>query len=217
MALHTLLFKHNQAKQQVVERITKKEEELRHAEEEVGAPGADGANKRSKVDTLLMEAQDQAEMKRGLEEELKAALIPYKQIEREISSVTKSQNAARNQVRRAQTNLEEARAQIMAMANSAESEEARCTAMLKQTEEELAEARNKVDTLKQEQSNWLRTYEEIEPHARHCRSRVDSQSKQINGVKNTLQSLQSSNGQDMLALLGPRVAMVTNLVRVLFV
>ena len=86
------------------ERITKKEEELRRAEEEAGAPGADGANKRNRVDTLLLEAQNQAEMKRGLEEELKAALLPYKQLEREISSTTKSQNAARNQLRRAQTN-----------------------------------------------------------------------------------------------------------------
>ena len=196
------------------ERITKKEEELRRAEEEAGAPGADGANKRNRVDTLLLEAQNQAEMKRGLEEELKAALLPYKQLEREISSTTKSQNAARNQLRRAQTNLEETRAQIMAMADSAESEEARCTAMLKQAEEELAEARNKVDTLKQEQTNWLRTFEEIEPHVRHAKSRVDSHSKQMQGVQNTLRSLQSSNGQDMLALLGSRVANVANLVRV---
>lgn len=165
------------------------------------------------MDTLLLEAQNQAEMKRGLEEELKAALGPYKQLEREISSTTKSQNAARNQLRRAQTNLEDARAQIMAMADSAESEEARCTAMLKQAEEELAEARNKVDTLKQEQTNWLRTYEELEPHVRHTKSRVDSHSKQIQGVQNTLRSLQSSNGQDMLALLGSRVANVANMVR----
>jgi chromosome segregation ATPase len=190
---------------------------LRQAEEEAGSPDADGANKRSRVDTLLLEAQNQAEMKRGLEEELKAALIPYKQIERELSSVTKSQNAARSQVRRAQANLEEARAQIMAMANSAESEEARCTAMLKQAEEELAAARNKVDTLKQEQSNWLRSYEEIEPHVRHITSQVESKKKQIQGVQHQLRSLQSSNGQDMLALLGSRVGTVANLVRVFVV
>jgi uncharacterized phage infection (PIP) family protein YhgE len=164
------------------------------------------------VDALLLEAQNQAEMKRGLEEELKAAVLPYKQIEREISSVVKSQNAARNQIRKAQTNLEEARAQIMAMADSAESEEARCTAMLKQAEEELVDARSKVDALKQEQTNWLRSYEEIEPHVRHITSKVESQKRQIQGVQNTLRSLQSSNGQDMFALLGSRVATVANLV-----
>ena len=203
----------NQAKQLIVERITKKEEEYRLAEE-ANTPGADGDNKRSKLDNLMSEAQNQAEMKRGLEDELKVALVPYKQLEREISSATKSQNAARNQLKRAQTNLEETRAQIMAQANSAESEEARLTQMLKGAEEELAEARNQVDTLKQEQTNWLRTYEEIEPHVRHSRSQVDSQKRQIQGVQHTLRSLQSSTGQDMIALLGSRVSTVVNLVRV---
>ena len=185
---------------------------MRNAEEEAGAPDADNANKRSRVDTLCLEAHNQGEKKREIEEELKAALIPYKQIEREVSSATKAQNAARKQVERANVTLEEARAQILAIAGSAGSEEARCLAILKEAEEELSEARNKVDTLKQEQSNWLRAYEEIEPHVKHSTSRMNSQKRQIEGVQHTLRSLQSSNGQDMMALLGPRVATVANLV-----
>jgi chromosome segregation ATPase len=202
-----------QAKHQVVERIAKKEEDLRLAEEEAGVPGVDGANKRNKVDMLIQEAQNLADLKRQVETELKEVLVPYKQLEREISSVKKSQSAAKHQLQRAQKELEETRGKIMAMADSAESEEARCTEMLKAAEESLALAREKVDTLKQERTKWLRSYEEMEPHVRDATARVDSHTKQLKAVQYTLQSLQSSDGKDLMALLGPRVANVANLVR----
>jgi chromosome segregation ATPase len=209
----SFFFNITKAKHQIVERIAKKEEDLRIAEEEVGAPGADGANKRNKVDTLIHEAQHQAEMKRQLEAELKAVLAPYKQLEREISTVKKSQSAAKSQLQRAQRELEEARSQIMAMADSAQSEEARCTSLLKDAEEALALARGKADTLTQEQSKWYRSYEEIEPHIRSATARVESHTRQLQSVQSKLRSLQSSDGNDLMALLGPRVKTVANLVR----
>jgi chromosome segregation ATPase len=203
----------NQTKELLAERIMKKDEDLRRAEEEAGTAGEDG-EKRKRFDALVQEAKDQAEMKRNVEEELKAAMGPYRQLDREIESVRKSKKAAENMLHRSQKTLEETRAKILAMADSAESEEARCTAQLKKSEEEMAEARSKVDELKQEQTNWFRAYEEIEPHVRDATSKVASHTKQLEAVQYKLQTLQSSDGQDLLALLGPRVATVANIVGV---
>lgn len=164
------------------------------------------------MDQLLEEAQSQAQLKRELEEELKEAMGPYKEVERKLSHVKKSQSSASTQLNKAKQSLQEARDQIMANADSAESEEARRTALLKKSEEELAAAREKVDGLKQDQSNWLRSYEEIEPHVRDAKSKVDHFNRQLQGVQQKLRSLRSSSGRDSLALLGPRVAAVTQLV-----
>ena len=164
------------------------------------------------MDQLLEEAQSQAQLKRELEEELKEATGPYKEVERKLSHVKKTQNAASSQLKKAKQSLQEARDQIMAKADSAESEEARRTALLKKSEEELAASRERVDGLKQDQSKWLRSYEEIEPHVHDAKSKVEQLNKQLQGVQHTLRSLQSSSGRDSLALLGPRVAAVAQLV-----
>jgi chromosome segregation ATPase len=196
----------------VAERISKREEDLRLAEELASTPGEDCANKRKKVDILLEEAQTQAQHKRKLEEELKQAMQPYKQIERELSGILKSQTAASTQLKRAKLSLQDAREQIIANASSAETEEARRTALLKQTEESLSAAQGRVDELKQEMAKWHRAYEEIEPHVLDAKGKVDSLDKRLNGVQHTLTSLQASTGQDILAILGPRVAKVASLV-----
>jgi DNA repair exonuclease SbcCD ATPase subunit len=194
------------------EKARQKEEELRQAEEAAGTPGNDGESKRNRVDQLLQEAQSQAQLKRGLEEELKEAMVPYKNAERNLGAVKKKQSSAAKQLKAAKQRLQEARDQIMSNADSAESEEARRTALLKKSEETLASARAKVDELKQDQSKWLRSYEEIEPHVRDSTSKVDRLKKQLQGVQHTLRSLQSSSGRDSLALLGPRVATVAQMV-----
>lgn len=166
---------------------------------------------------MLQEAQNQANHKHQIEEQIKVAQGPIRQMDREIASVQKSYTAAKKQLRTAQTTLEQTRAQILALTNSAESEEVRLTTLLQQQEEALAEARSQVDTLKQKKSTWLRKFEEIEPHLREATSSVEQHKKQLHAVRSTLQSLQNSDtASNVLTLLGPRVAAVTNMVPYMF-
>jgi structural maintenance of chromosomes protein 6 len=211
-----LYQKTEQAREQVAERLAKKEEELQLAEEQVkggGTNGPEGASKRSQVDALLQEAQEQGRMKRSLEGELQQALQPWKQLEHDLRGIRKSQQAATTQLQRCKAALQQARDDVLQRADSQQSDEARRTAQLKQYEEELAAAQTQVDALKQTLAQWLRQYEEVEPHVRDAQAQVETTQRQVRGVQQTLRSLQQqTGGGDTLALLGPRVAKVASLV-----
>lgn len=184
------------------------------AEEEVGSPGDEETKRQSKVDTLLAEVHSEKEVKKELDEELKLATAPYKESERKLAMAKRAKSEVAGQLKKAERELQNAHDQIAANAESAESEEFRLKSALKQTEEECAAARSNTDELKENQSQWLRSYEEIAPHVQDAKSKVEDLKHQLRGVRNTVASLQSSTGQDSLALLGPRVAKLADLVRI---
>jgi chromosome segregation ATPase len=194
-------------------KAAKRQKELAEAEA-ASTQNGDTEDKREKIDELLAECQNQLALKRDLEEELKAAYLPYKNAERQLAQLKKRQNAAAKMLATAKQRLQAARDEIMANADSAESEEARRTESLRRTEEDLAAARQETASLKQEMSNWLRKYEELEPHVLDATSKCDSLKQKLHGVESTIDRLNSSAG-DSLEILGPRVAKVAKLVRVL--
>jgi len=177
-------------------------------------PEEDEQANKAKIQELVKEAQEQADLRQELHKELKEGTVPLKQIERQLAQLNKQQKAAAKQLKAARQRLQEARDQIIANADSAESEEARRTALLKQTEEELGAARANVDELKQRQTNMLRKYEEIEPHVQDATSKINGIKSQLSSISNTLRTLSSSTG-DSLAILGPRVSKVAQLVSIL--
>jgi len=186
-------------------------DDLTQAEASLDSPEEEEQSNREKIDALLKEAQEQMDLKNELETQLKTEHAPLKQLDREISQLKKQHKFAKKELDAAKRRLQEARDQIIANAESAESEEARRTALLKKTEEELAAARGNVDTLKQEISKYYRAYEELEPSVHEAQAKINGLKSQLSGVQNTLRSLSSSTG-DSLAILGPRVSKVVQLV-----
>lgn len=182
------------------------------AEDALTNPGEENETKKARIEALLKEAQEQMELKHELEIQLKNNFGPIKQIERELESIRKRQNAAKKQLDVAQQSLQEARDLIIAKADSAESEEARRAALLKKTEEDLSIARGKVDDLKQTQTTCYRKYEELEPHLLDAQSKIKGIEFQLTALSNKRRSLESSTG-NLLTILGPRVERVARLVR----
>jgi chromosome segregation ATPase len=196
------------------EKAKRKERELDELEEAARNPADDdAARKRTLVEELVLGVHEQTERKQELEEELKLAMGPYKEADRKFNMSKRAKKDMATQLVNAKKRLQEAAEEIAANAESAESEEARFTTLLRTTEEELALARATVDPLKENQSKWLRSYEELEPHVAEARSKVNDLKAKRNEIQNTLRSLQSSSGNDALALLGPKVVTLTKMVR----
>lgn len=178
-------------------------------------PDNDADRKRSLFENLMAGIQQQAERKNELAEELKLAMAPYKETERKLSNAKRTKKDMVAKVLEAKQKLKAACDEIAANAESAESDEARFTALLRDAEEELAVVRANVDPLKQAQAEWLRSYEELEPHVREAKSKADEVKGKRQRVQNTLGSLQASSGNDSLTLLGPRVAALAKAVSML--
>ena len=202
---------HLQAKEKFEAKAHKCLEDLTQAEASLSSPEEEEESNRAKIDTLILEAREQMDLKNELETELKAAHAPLKQLDREISQLKRQQKVATDELKASQRRLQQARDQIIANADSAQSEEARRTALLRNTEEALAEARSKVDALKQETTQHYRAYEELEPSVVEATNKISSLKNQLSGVQNTLRTLSSSSG-DSLAIAGPRVSRVAQLV-----
>jgi chromosome segregation ATPase len=193
------------------EKAGRYETELSQAEEALSSPSNEQEEKKKHHEALLEEAQNQTALRRELEEQLKQAHAPCKQIDRQLKALSRDTKSAVKTLAAAKKRLQEARDQILAQAGSAQSEEARRTAILKRTEEELAEARSKVDELRQTQSKYLRAYEEVEPHVLDARSKVSQVSNQLNGVNASIRELESASG-DSLAVFGRNVPKLHQLV-----
>jgi ribosomal protein S4 len=79
---------------QFKEKAAKKEEELSQTEDSLGSPGNEEKEKRSRMDELLAEAQNQAALKRDLEEQLKQVLAPNKTQEHQLQAMKRQQTGA---------------------------------------------------------------------------------------------------------------------------
>ncbi len=159
--------------------------------------------RRKKVEDLVQEAQTQAEIKQQLENRLRELLLPQKKLERELQALRKQRKDAQKRLSTAKQRLEEARQQILDSSNS-ESEDARRMAALKKAEEELEACKEKTNGIRQNVSSSLRAYEEMTPHVQDAKTKVENISRQLHGLKTTIQNLESASG-DSLAILGPNV------------
>lgn len=200
-----------QSRDKFEEKAKAKLAELQTAEENAKSPEEEVDSRKAALEALVQETQELVKNKDALTEQLVEAQAPYKDADRKLKSVKKRQRQAEKELKAAQQRLQDARDQILKNAESAESEEARRTELLKKTEEQLQEVRSQVDPLRQEQSNWYREFEEIEPHVMEARGRLETATHTLRGIEKTIRSLQSSSG-NRLAVFGPNVTKLADLV-----
>lgn len=168
---------------------------------------------KQKVDVLTEEAQQQAQAKRDLEAQVKLALAPCKQLEREHHQITQRDiPTAERQFQQAQHRLHEARERIKEMAGSAESKEAQRTAALQQTEQDYQAAKEKHSQIKQAVTNALRAYEELEPQVEQARQSVHQVQNRIKSVELKIDELNSSSGTNSLAVFGSKCTAMRRMV-----
>jgi hypothetical protein len=185
------------------ERAAKKQVELTQAEQ-TASQDDQKEQLDARMNELVQEAHEQAELKSELDKALKAAAAPLKALERQLAQLGRQKKDTELHVKAAQQRLQEARDQVLAQTGSAESEHKQNTAKLQKAEEQLASARSKMDELKHAKSEAFRAYEEMMPHVDQAKGQVTYVQSQLKRVHATLQSLQQGSG-DEFALLGPRV------------
>jgi chromosome segregation ATPase len=193
------------------EKSEKKQLELSQAEEALTCPDDEEAQKKTKLDELIQEAQAQTNLKHDLEAKLKRANDPQRARERQLQQLKKDLSTAKNHLKNAKAQLEQKRREIMEKAGSAESEETRRTERLKEAEDQLDAARQKHDELKQAVTNAHRAYEEVEPFIEQAKQNRTSAAKKLNAVEAKARGLESNNGGS-LAMFGPNCVKVKHLV-----
>ncbi len=169
---------------------------------------------KQKVDGLTDEAQQQAQIKRDLEAQVKLAQAPCKQLEREHAQLTQRDlpNAQR-QFQQAQHRLFEARERVKEISGSAESKEAQRTAALQQAEQDCQAAKEKHSEAKQAVTNALRAYEELEPQVEQAKQNATRVQRQLDAMLRKIDDLSSSSGKDSLAVFGSKCTRMRQLVR----
>jgi len=72
-----------------LQKAEKYQTELTQAEESMSNPEEDEQANKAKIQELVKEAQEQADLRQELHEELKEGTVPLKQIERQLAQLNK--------------------------------------------------------------------------------------------------------------------------------
>lgn len=185
----------------------KKREKLSQAEA-ASQTGDDGYDeRRDRMQELGNEATVAAEAKRDLEQRLKRAMEPHKALQRQIKALRKEEENAIKNLQSANARLQKKRDEIAAAAGSAESDEARRNQRLRDAEAEREAAQVGYNETKQATSNAFSEYDAMEPEIQALRGRLSDLDHQLNGIKSTIRSLESANGNS-LTVFGERCAKV---------
>jgi chromosome segregation ATPase len=192
-------------------KAAKKEVELTQAEEDAASPDETGATKSNLIKRLFAESQEQQELKRELELQIKDVVVPYKATERNLEQVQRHHRDAQRALAVAKKRLQEARDQILQLAGSKESEAANRAVRLQEAEQQLDDAKSKSDELRQKVSTELRAYEAKEPHVADAKANVDRVQRQLGGVERTIRELQKSS-DNSIAIFGERVPRVAAMI-----
>lgn len=188
----------------------KKQEELSQLEQLASQPDEEHQRKTDQINELIQEGQEQANLKRELEGQLKKAQEPIKQLKHQLKALNNQKKSEAKKLIAAQKRLDEARQQFMEQAGSKESEAARRAETLAQCEANLTECREKVDELKQAVHECYRGYEELEPEVKAAKERSTHAERKLADVKNTIENLQQKG--DEFAMLGRNVKAVYTMV-----
>jgi chromosome segregation ATPase len=195
------------------EKAAKKKEELTQAELASQGPDDEELAKRTKLEELTREAQEQSRMKHDLEADVKRATEPQKALERKLKFLNKEMKGAEVNLRSASKRLQDKREEILARAGSAQSEEARRTQRLKEAEDNQASARQKYDENKQAVTDALREYEQLEPHVEQAKQNCNAAKNRLNAVEYRIRDLGNSNSSSV-AMFGQKCASVKKNVRI---
>mmetsp|Transcript_11008 Transcript_11008/g.16946 ORF Transcript_11008/g.16946 Transcript_11008/m.16946 type:complete len:1170 (-) Transcript_11008:71-3580(-) len=160
--------------------------------------------KQEKLQGLSKESAEASQLKRDAEHALKETYAPIKMFEREASQIRKEIKIAEMKLNEAQKTLQQEQEKV------AEGREAREQAQrlsdLEERKRELSEAKQAVNRWKQEQSEHLRKYQELEPVAIQAKDRSRNIGKQIYAVEQKLKELQASKGNQVAVFGGPKAA-----------
>ena len=152
------------------------------------------------MENLSEEANEAAESKMRLENDVREASIPVKTKERERGLLARELAQEKKKRDNAVRRLDQARRQILeSRGNVAEEERAR-TRKIAQTESDLARAKEQVEPLREEIAIQLRNYNEIEPAIAQMKETLDGTQKQLLAVQQKVNAMQQESGEGRAAL-----------------
>ena len=155
---------------------------------------------------LTEEANQAAQTKTQIEQELKRAMAPLKQKEREKEVLAREFTSAKKKLKMAQRRLEDARRQIIEQSGNIAEEERVRTRKIAQTETDLMRAKEKVDPLKEDIGKELKRYQDIKPVADQMKKTTQGTERQLHEVRRKVRDLQAEEGggNKSLAVFGPK-------------
>jgi 2-oxoglutarate dehydrogenase complex dehydrogenase (E1) component-like enzyme len=164
------------------------------------------------VDEINREVETQAILKNQLEAQLRELLGPHQKLVRNQAALQKECKDAVRRLQVAKQRLQETRIQIVAQTGSALSDEAKRATLLRTTEETLAARKEEAQELRQAVSTAPRKDEELEPQVQDARANVENLASIEGGANYDSEFGENAIG-DSLAVLGPRVRAVFQMVR----
>jgi chromosome segregation ATPase len=189
----------------------KKLEELTQAEAATQEGNSEEHELRTRVQELSDEANSQADLKRDAEVDYKKAREPVKALERQLKTLGSEKSSAERTLQQAKKRLEQKRQEIMAREGSKESDAAQRIQRLQEAEETFAQLKTEYDQTKQEVTDSLRAYEELEPNVLQAKANVQDMERRRHAIDSKIRSLESGSG-DSLAVFGQRVPQLKTLV-----
>jgi chromosome segregation ATPase len=189
----------------------KKLEELTQAEAATQEGNSEEHELRTRVQELSDEANSQADLKRDAEVDYKKAREPVKALERQLKTLGSEKSSAERTLQQAKRRLEQKRQEIMAREGSKESDAAQRIQRLQEAEETFAQLKTEYDQTKQEVTDSLRAYEELEPNVLQAKANVQDMERRRHAIDSKIRSLESGSG-DSVAVFGQRVPQLKTLV-----
>ncbi|GKY99180.1 structural maintenance of chromosomes protein 6 [Mayamaea pseudoterrestris] len=185
-------------KERMDEKAKKKMAELTQAEELASQPDTEHDRLTERIQELVREGQAATKAKRDLEDELREAEAPKKQLLRQLDRLKRARLDNGKKLSAAQKRLESKRKEILDNANN--SDEAKITALLQEKEAELANAKAQSDQLNESLNTSRREYEEAEPQVEQARAMVSNREEDLRRVSQRLEGLNRADGDEFAAL-----------------
>mmetsp|Transcript_28066 Transcript_28066/g.41456 ORF Transcript_28066/g.41456 Transcript_28066/m.41456 type:complete len:1167 (+) Transcript_28066:53-3553(+) len=157
-----------------------------------------------KLQALNKESAEASQLKRDAEHALKQTSAPIRMVERESKQIQKEMTIAQRKLDEAQRTL---RQEQQKLAEGFEAkEQAQRLSDLEEQKKKLAEIKEAAKHWQQEQSEHLRTYQELEPVVTQAKDRSQNLSRQVYAVEQKLKELQASKGNQVAVFGGPKAA-----------
>jgi len=181
-------------------KLEKMRAELTNAEQSLNVTDDEEIALKNKLDELTEEANQAAEAKTKLENDLKTSLAPIKQKERDREVLSREHAQAKKAHKGAVRRLQRAREEILKSQGNAKEEERARTRKIAQTESDLANAKEGVDPLKEEIARHLRDYQDVEPSVGQNKETREGTERQLHAVQQRVRAMQAESGEGSRAL-----------------
>jgi chromosome segregation ATPase len=147
----------------LLKNLDKRTAELEQATKAANVTDDEETAAKNRLRELTEESNEAAQNKISLEQELKKYMAPLKTKERELQILTKEVASAKKRLQSSQFRLEKARKEILDSAGNAAEEERQRTRKIAMLEREIAEAKPRLDPLKERINEEYTGYNELSP------------------------------------------------------